>query len=165
MLVIFTAQPNTLSASHVPPGHNVVGAGRFLDKESDDDGGRLPPAVLRPARRAARVPDGGGARAGDRRAGLPWRGRRRGGQGGPQGAPGAHGISSLLPVGLVIVIRVLSSDRGAAALTDVFYLGGRPDTVHRAGGSPVGVALFLLVIVMLLYYRVSLFGGDAGDDE
>ncbi|GJN33398.1 hypothetical protein PR202_gb21996 [Eleusine coracana subsp. coracana] len=71
----------------------------------------------------------------------------------------------LLPVGLVIVIRVLSSDRGAAALTDVFYLGGRPDTVHRAGGSPVGVALFLLVIVMLLYYRVSLFGGDAGDDE
>ncbi|RLM84967.1 uncharacterized protein C2845_PM04G33470 [Panicum miliaceum] len=71
----------------------------------------------------------------------------------------------LLPVGLIIVIRVLSSDRGAAALADVFALGGSPDSVHRLGGSPVGVALALMLIVVLLYYRTSLFGGDGGDDE
>lgn len=71
----------------------------------------------------------------------------------------------LLPVFLIIVIRVLSSDRGAAAISDIFNFGGRPDTVHRVGGSPAGVALFLLAVIMLLYYRVSLFGGDGGDDD
>ena len=71
----------------------------------------------------------------------------------------------LLPVSLILVIRILSSNRGAAALADVFALGGSPDSVHRLGGSPVGVALALMLIVVLLYYRTSLFGGDGGDDE
>ncbi|XP_062188108.1 uncharacterized protein LOC133891410 [Phragmites australis] len=71
----------------------------------------------------------------------------------------------LLPVGLILVIRVLSSDRGAAALADVFAFGGTPDAVHRVGGSPVGVALLLLLITVLMYYRSSPFGGDGGDDE
>jgi hypothetical protein len=69
----------------------------------------------------------------------------------------------LLPVSLIVLIRVLSSDRRAAAGFFAFF-GGRPnDSVHRAGGSPVGVALLLLLIVVLLYYKVTLFGGD-GDE-
>ncbi|CAN6212696.1 unnamed protein product [Urochloa humidicola] len=71
----------------------------------------------------------------------------------------------LLPVGLILVIRVLSSDRGAAVLADVFAFGGSPDSVHRVGGSPVGVALALALIVVLLYYRTSIFGGGGGGDD
>jgi hypothetical protein len=71
----------------------------------------------------------------------------------------------LLPVCLVLVIRVLSSERGAAALADALSLGGSPDSVHRVGGSPVGVALALALIVVLLYYRTSLFGGGGGGDD
>ncbi|KAL6896886.1 hypothetical protein ACP4OV_007458 [Aristida adscensionis] len=74
----------------------------------------------------------------------------------------------LLPVGLILVIRVLSSERGAAAIADVLALGGRSHQgMHRAagGGSPVGVALVLLLILTLLYYRSALLGGDGGDDE
>lgn len=71
----------------------------------------------------------------------------------------------LLPVCLLFLIRLLSSDRGAAALADAFAFGGSPDAVHRVGGSPVGVAFLLLLILALLYYRSSLFGGDGGDDE
>lgn len=74
----------------------------------------------------------------------------------------------LLPVALILVIRVLSTDRGpAAALADAFgALGGSPDSVHRVGGSPVGVALALALIAVLLYYRSALLrGGDGGDDE
>jgi hypothetical protein len=72
----------------------------------------------------------------------------------------------LLPVSLIILIRVLSSDRrrGAAEFF-AFFVGGRPDSVHHVGGSPVRVALFLLLIVVLLYYRVTLFGGDDGGDD
>jgi ABC-type Co2+ transport system permease subunit len=71
----------------------------------------------------------------------------------------------LLPVCLLLLIRLLSSDRGAAALADVFAFGGSPDAVHRVGGSPVGIALVLLLILTLLYYRSTLFGGDGDDDE
>ncbi|KAL6657174.1 hypothetical protein ACP70R_004954 [Stipagrostis hirtigluma subsp. patula] len=70
----------------------------------------------------------------------------------------------LLPVALIIVIRVLSSDRGAAALSDILAFGRSPHAVHGAGGSPIGVALVLLLILTLLYYRSSLFG-DGGDDD
>ena len=34
--------------------------------------------------------------------------------------------------------------------------GRFPDAVHRVGGSPVGVAFMLLLILALLYYRSSL---------
>lgn len=67
----------------------------------------------------------------------------------------------LLPIGLLLVIRFLSSDRGTA-LSDVFSFGG-PDSIHRVGGSPVGIALLLVVLLFLLYNRVSLFGG--GDED
>lgn len=69
----------------------------------------------------------------------------------------------LLPVVLILVIRFLSSDRGAV-LSDIFSAGS-PDSIHRVGGSPVGVALLLLLILFLLYYRVSIFGGDDGGDD
>ncbi|KQK21746.1 uncharacterized protein LOC100843290 [Brachypodium distachyon] len=71
----------------------------------------------------------------------------------------------LLPVCLLLLIRLLSSDRGAAALSDAFTFGGSPDAVHRVGGSPIGVALMLVLILALLYYRSALFGGGGDDDE
>lgn len=75
----------------------------------------------------------------------------------------------LLPVALILVIRVLSSSdhRGpAAVIADALALGGSPDSLHRAGGSPLGVALALALIAALLYYRSALLGGgDGGDDE
>ncbi|KAJ3683707.1 hypothetical protein LUZ60_013934 [Juncus effusus] len=70
----------------------------------------------------------------------------------------------LLPVTLIIVIQFLSSDRGVA-FTDVFNFGGSPDSFHRVGGSPIGVALVLVLILFLLYYKFSLFGGGDEDDE
>jgi hypothetical protein len=67
----------------------------------------------------------------------------------------------LLPVSLILLIRVLSS---GLRLVDIFgfALGESLDTVHRAGrGSPVGVALALLLFLIFVYYRSSsLFGGD-----
>ncbi|KAF9606155.1 hypothetical protein IFM89_023248 [Coptis chinensis] len=64
----------------------------------------------------------------------------------------------LVPVILLLVIQFLSSDR-ANVLSGVFSTG-EPDSIHRLSGSPVGVALILLLILFLLYNRVSLFGGD-----
>ncbi|RWR95279.1 hypothetical protein CKAN_02461700 [Cinnamomum micranthum f. kanehirae] len=64
----------------------------------------------------------------------------------------------LLPVGLLLLIRFLSSDR-APAISDILFTG-EPDSIHRVGGSPVGVALVLLLLLFLLYNRVSLFGSD-----
>ncbi|XP_044971032.1 uncharacterized protein LOC123431278 [Hordeum vulgare subsp. vulgare] len=67
----------------------------------------------------------------------------------------------LLPVGLLIIISLLSSDRGPHMLA----FGGSPDTVHHVGGSPIGVALMLALILALLYYRYALFGGGGDEDE
>lgn len=66
----------------------------------------------------------------------------------------------LVPVLLLLLIRVLSSDR-CASFSDI--LAAEPDSIHRVGGSPVGVALLLLLLIVLLYSRVSLFG--SGDDD
>ncbi|KAH7676622.1 hypothetical protein IHE45_07G029700 [Dioscorea alata] len=71
----------------------------------------------------------------------------------------------LLPVSLLLLIRFLSSDR-ANALSDLLSIGGgSPDSIHRVGGSPVGVALILILLLFLLYNRFSLFGGDGDGDE
>ncbi|XVF62576.1 hypothetical protein PTKIN_Ptkin09bG0019500 [Pterospermum kingtungense] len=67
----------------------------------------------------------------------------------------------LLPIILLLAIQFLSSDRGSFVTT--IFSTGEPDTIHRVSGSPVGVALFLLLILFLLYNRVSIFGG--GDDS
>ncbi|XP_057956934.1 uncharacterized protein LOC131150311 [Malania oleifera] len=64
----------------------------------------------------------------------------------------------LLPVFLLLTIQFLSSDR--ASLLSGIFSTGEPDSIHRVSGSPVGVALFLLVLLFLLYNRVSIFGGD-----
>ncbi|KAM3214303.1 hypothetical protein ACQJBY_066652 [Aegilops geniculata] len=58
----------------------------------------------------------------------------------------------LLPVGLLLLIHLLSSD------------GGSPDAVYHVGGSPIGVALMLVLILALLYYRSALFS-SGGDDH
>ncbi|XP_008223204.1 PREDICTED: uncharacterized protein LOC103323023 [Prunus mume] len=88
---------------------------------------------------------------------------------GDQGEAITEGISELLsPVGLLLLpiillltIQFLSSDRGS--FVSSMFSNGEPDTIHRVSGSPVGVALFLVLILFLLYNRISIFGG--GDDE
>ncbi|XP_021692871.1 uncharacterized protein LOC110673930 [Hevea brasiliensis] len=64
----------------------------------------------------------------------------------------------LLPIILLLIIQFLSSDRGSFVST--IFSTGEPDTIHRVSGSPVGVALFLVLILFLLYNRMSIFGGD-----
>lgn len=64
----------------------------------------------------------------------------------------------LLPIVLLLLIQFLSSDRGSV-ISSVLSVG-EPDTIHRVSGSPFGVALFLILILFLLYNRVSIFGGD-----
>ncbi|KAJ4969044.1 hypothetical protein NE237_015745 [Protea cynaroides] len=90
---------------------------------------------------------------------------------GDQGEAITGAISELLsPVGLLIVpivlllvIQFLSSDRGSF-LANIFSTG-EPDSIHRLSGSPIGVALFLILLLFLLYNRFSIFGsdGDSGD--
>ncbi|KAK4759243.1 hypothetical protein SAY87_022374 [Trapa incisa] len=69
----------------------------------------------------------------------------------------------LLPIGLLLAIQFLSSDR-AAIISGIFSTGG-PDSIHRVSGSPLGVALFLILILFLLYNRFSIFGGEDAFDE
>lgn len=64
----------------------------------------------------------------------------------------------LLPIILLLTIQFLSSDRGSFIAS--IFSTGEPDTIHRVSGSPVGVALFLILLLFLLYNRVSIFGGD-----
>ncbi|PON80375.1 Transmembrane protein [Trema orientale] len=64
----------------------------------------------------------------------------------------------LLPIILLLTIQFLSSDRGS--FVSSIFSTGEPDSIHRVSGSPVGVALFLVIILFLLYNRVSIFGGD-----
>lgn len=69
----------------------------------------------------------------------------------------------LLPIILLLTIQFLSSDRGS--FVSSMFSTGEPDTIHRLSGSPVGVALFLILILLLLYYRVSIFGGNDDSDD
>uniref|UniRef100_A0A7N0T203 Uncharacterized protein n=1 Tax=Kalanchoe fedtschenkoi TaxID=63787 RepID=A0A7N0T203_KALFE len=69
----------------------------------------------------------------------------------------------LLPIALLLLIHFLSSDQGSFAAA--LFSTGEPNSIHRVSGSPVGVALFLILVVVLLLNRVSIFGGgdDGGD--
>lgn len=67
----------------------------------------------------------------------------------------------LLPIVLLLTIQFLSSERGS--FVSSIFSTGEPDTIHRVSGSPVGVALFLILILFLLNKRASIFGG--GDDD
>ncbi|KAG8372942.1 hypothetical protein BUALT_Bualt12G0119600 [Buddleja alternifolia] len=64
----------------------------------------------------------------------------------------------LLPILLLLTIQFLSSDSGSFVAG--IFSTGEPNSIHRASGSPVGVALLLLLVLVLLYNRVSIFGGD-----
>ncbi|MED6144945.1 hypothetical protein PIB30_020240 [Stylosanthes scabra] len=69
----------------------------------------------------------------------------------------------LLPILLLIAIHFLSSDR-ASFISAMFSTTAEPDSIHHLSGSPVGIALVLLLILILLYSRVSFFGNhDSGD--
>ncbi|KAH6769689.1 transmembrane protein [Perilla frutescens var. hirtella] len=64
----------------------------------------------------------------------------------------------LLPIALLLTIQFLSSDSGS--FVAAIFSSGEPNSIHRASGSPVGVALVLILVLLLLYNRVSIFGGD-----
>lgn len=64
----------------------------------------------------------------------------------------------LLPIILLLTIQFLSSDRGS--FVSAIFSTGQPDSIHRVSGSPVGVALLLVIILFLLYNKFSIFGGD-----
>ncbi|XP_073136279.1 uncharacterized protein [Henckelia pumila] len=64
----------------------------------------------------------------------------------------------LLPIILLLAIQFLSSDSGSFVAG--IFSSGEPNSIHRVSGSPLGVALFLLLVLLLLFNRVSIFGGD-----
>ncbi|KAL2339024.1 hypothetical protein Fmac_013470 [Flemingia macrophylla] len=64
----------------------------------------------------------------------------------------------LLPILLLLTIHFLSSDRGS--FVSALFSTAEPDTIHRLTGSPLGVALFLLLLIFLLYNRLSIFTAD-----
>jgi hypothetical protein len=64
----------------------------------------------------------------------------------------------LLPIILLLTIQFISSDNGSF-VSSIFSTGER-DSIHRASGSPVGVALCLVLVLFLMYNRFSIFGGD-----
>jgi len=68
----------------------------------------------------------------------------------------------LLPIILLLTIQFLSSERGS--FISAIFSTGEPDTIHRVSGSPFGVALFLVLVLVLLFNRFSIFGGDDSDD-
>ncbi|KAK3004026.1 hypothetical protein RJ639_019424 [Escallonia herrerae] len=63
----------------------------------------------------------------------------------------------LLPIILLLVMQFHSSDQGSFASS--IFSTREPDTIHRASASPIGVAFFL-VLILLLFNRVFIFGGD-----
>ncbi|KAI3847955.1 hypothetical protein MKX03_017480 [Papaver bracteatum] len=67
----------------------------------------------------------------------------------------------LIPIVLLLIIQFLSSSDRGSFVSPIAV--GEPDSIHRLSGSPVGVALFLGLVLFLLYNRFSLFGSD--DDE
>lgn len=69
----------------------------------------------------------------------------------------------LLPIVLLLTIQFLSSESGS--FISSLFSTGEPNTIHRVSGSPVGVALLLVLILFLLYNRVSIFGGNDESGE
>ncbi|KAK1430494.1 hypothetical protein QVD17_13276 [Tagetes erecta] len=69
----------------------------------------------------------------------------------------------LLPIILLLAIQYLSSDSGS--FVSSIFSTGEPNSIHRASGSPVGVALLLVLVLFLLYNKFSIFGGDDDSDE
>ncbi|KAF3795773.1 hypothetical protein EJ110_NYTH04491 [Nymphaea thermarum] len=68
----------------------------------------------------------------------------------------------LLPLTLLLLIRFLSTKR-PTFFSDILTATGDPASIHRVGGSPVGVALILIILLFLVYYRSSLNG--EGEEE
>uniref|UniRef100_A0A251VBN5 Uncharacterized protein n=1 Tax=Helianthus annuus TaxID=4232 RepID=A0A251VBN5_HELAN len=88
------------------------------------------------------------------------------------GAP--YGILLAVVVFILIGIPMFLGD-GGEALTEfiaellsplgLIFSAGEPNSIHRASGSPVGVALVLLLVLFLLYNKFSIFGGDDDSDD
>lgn len=69
----------------------------------------------------------------------------------------------LLPIILLLIIQFLSSENGS--FVSSIFSSGEPNSIHRVSGSPVGVALVLLLVLFLLYNPFSIFGGGGDDDD
>ncbi|KAH7353045.1 hypothetical protein KP509_19G076500 [Ceratopteris richardii] len=62
----------------------------------------------------------------------------------------------LLPVLLVfalIVISTFSSSDSAGGVLNSLLPASDPGSIHRVGGSPVGLALLLLLILTMIWYH------------
>lgn len=64
----------------------------------------------------------------------------------------------LLPITLILAIRFLSSDSGA--LFAGIFSPADPRRAASGVGSTAGVVVFSLLVLLLLYSRVSIFSGD-----
>jgi len=62
----------------------------------------------------------------------------------------------LSPVLLLILIRWLSQRKPTRSF---FFSDVDPSTIHRVGGSPVGVAFILLLVLLMIWYQ------SGGEDE
>ncbi|KAI3691566.1 hypothetical protein L6452_31362 [Arctium lappa] len=71
----------------------------------------------------------------------------------------------LLPIILLLVIQYLSSSDSGGSFVSSIFSTGEPNSIHRASGSPIGVALVLLLVLFLLYNKFSIFGGDEDSDD
>ncbi|KAF8403936.1 hypothetical protein HHK36_012043 [Tetracentron sinense] len=60
----------------------------------------------------------------------------------------------VLPLLLVAAVHWLSTTHPSTSLSFPMP-GSEPDAIHRAGGSPVGVAFVLLLLSTLIFYRPS----------
>lgn len=59
----------------------------------------------------------------------------------------------LSPVMLLILIRWLSYRN--TRRSPLFFSEVDPSSIHRAGGSPVGVAFILLLVLLMIWYQSS----------
>ncbi|KAL6522845.1 hypothetical protein OROHE_016692 [Orobanche hederae] len=72
-------------------------------------------------------------------------------------------IFVLLPLSIILTIQYISSVNRSVASVNVPKSDA--NSIHRASGSPVGVALVIMLVLFLLYYKRSVFGGDDDDDS
>ncbi|KAK6146177.1 hypothetical protein DH2020_020046 [Rehmannia glutinosa] len=68
----------------------------------------------------------------------------------------------LLPILLILTIHFLSSESGSF-VAGIFSSAGDPYSVHRPSGSPFGVLLFLMLVLLLLYSRVDYINELSGE--
>lgn len=67
-------------------------------------------------------------------------------------------ISPLLIIFVVHWLSPTSTAPPSSSLVGFLFPGSDPDDIHRAGGSPWGVAFLLIVLFFLISYQPSFYG-------